>query len=216
MQAIQLSRGELRAQARSKVILAATWSDGAYVKPGKIRDMSTLGAMLETSFPPVVDATIILTRGKLRAAATVVWTGIQAFGVLFDEPVKVRDWLTDDPDTAIGKESFNRTCIKTVAAQSEKVERPRPEVTPISNIVVECRLSEEIDYAARIVLSIASVLSNDPVLRTRHAISLQELATSYQTMFEISSIIKEPDKFNAVLQVASGSMRQRLLRRGSL
>lgn len=82
----------------------------------------------------------------------------------------------------------------------------------LDDSTVNLRLAEELLYISRIVEGIGEVLVKDPLLRVRHAASIQQLDMGQQMLSEIAKLVSIENKFGSITRVATGPMRGRLLR----
>ncbi len=72
-----------RGSPRSRVLLSATIKNAFGEHPVKIRDISSTGAMIQAPVVPPVGSRLLLIRGEILVAATVVWTGSGKYGLHF-------------------------------------------------------------------------------------------------------------------------------------
>lgn len=83
---------ESRAPRTNMFIAAALLLDGVSA-PVTIRNLSTLGALIETPCVTAPAAPFSLQRGSLIASGTVAWSTKNRCGLRFESPVSVRDWM---------------------------------------------------------------------------------------------------------------------------
>lgn len=194
--------GEARSTGRATTLLAAILSYGSHKAPCRIRNLSAGGALVDVSSPPPQGSTVFLSRGSLTTAAEVVRVSAGNCGLRFSEEVVVADWLPDAP------RNTTNTAARSFATSSEI-----PAGGRLTDEMVLRRSSEEIDYVSRSIESIATLLLNDPVLKLRHATSMQQLAIAQQILLDISAIIKSEDKGLAVMSCTNSPLRSRLARK---
>ena len=82
-----------RSQKRAQVLLKATAHKGIWETKVRIRDISSLGALVECSDPPTIGTALRLTREDLDVACKVVWSGTDYFGVEFAEAIQIDTFL---------------------------------------------------------------------------------------------------------------------------
>lgn len=78
---------------RTHLFLVATLSFGQASTPVRVRNLSGMGALVESADLPPTGSAILLRRGALVAAGSVVWAGSGKAGLSFTEPVAVSRWL---------------------------------------------------------------------------------------------------------------------------
>lgn len=76
-----------REEKRSRVFLSAQLDCGEGPVDARIRDISTMGALLESDFVPPAGVTLTLTCGKTTLGARVAWADRGWFGVEFETPL---------------------------------------------------------------------------------------------------------------------------------
>lgn len=192
-----LDQPEFTRAPRANTLISAMALVGDTGWPVRIRNLSACGAMVESDVKVDVNSSILLTRGQLRVPGKVAWHREGVFGVRFFEPLEFQEW-TGTP---------TKEGIATAPAP-----RDSQTVSDKSDEVLTGRLCEEINYVARAVRAVAECLSEDPILRVRHASSLQELCLGEQMLTEIAAILPDKQKLTAIEEKATGPMRNRLCR----
>jgi len=87
------SQSDNRSEGRSNVFLTAALETGAGSAPVRIRNLSSVGALVDgTSLPPV-GAKVSLLRGHLSASGEIVWQEKTNCGIRFDHAINVIDWV---------------------------------------------------------------------------------------------------------------------------
>lgn len=190
-------QSEFRQAKRSNTLISASALVGDTTWPVRVRNLSMFGVLIESDVKVDVSSPIVLTRGRLRVSGEVAWRREGVFGVKFFEPFAVEDWLETPTKGAIAPQVFSKEAEPIIA---------------LPDAILVQRLSDEISQLARMVGIAAEVLSEDPILRLRHATWLQELSIGEQMLSEISGVLTAQDKQTAIEQKTSGSMRNRLLR----
>jgi hypothetical protein len=82
-----------RTEARSNIFVAAMLASAETSGPVRIRNMSPLGALIESGAVPPEGARVRLSRGSLLASGTIAWQNGSRAGVRFDSVIRVADWL---------------------------------------------------------------------------------------------------------------------------
>lgn len=189
-----------RAQPRTNTFLSATALVGEAKWTIRLRNISVAGAMVESDFKPVIGSSLTICRGNLRAEGVVVWCQHETFGVRFLRPLRIQEWVSVPARLAISSAAPSPT--RGDAASDE-----------LTNGVILQRLMDELSFISRSIEAVGDLLTNDPILRVRHASSIQQLCISSQMLNEVTLVLKSDDKCLAVEQNVTGPMRNRLLRR---
>ncbi len=192
-----------RAFPRSTTFLTATMQVKGKACPVKVKNLSPRGAMIEAPDIPEVGCTITVTRGELGAAAEVVWTEANHFGVRFTEKVDVPRWSIE-----AGYQSDSIPCLPAARPISKLDKRK----LDLDDTILLSRISDEISYLGRVMETISDVLSSDPLLRHRHARSIQDLVISEEMLDQIAAVLRTGDRLERIRHIVTGSMRGRLLR----
>lgn len=82
-----------RLDERSNVFLSATMHGPSGAHPVRIRNISSLGAMLDGRDLPDEGSRVTLRRGQLMTDAEVAWQSGEFRGIRFDTPVEPDDWI---------------------------------------------------------------------------------------------------------------------------
>jgi PilZ domain-containing protein len=82
-----------RSEGRSNVFLTAALETGAGSTAVRIRNLSSVGALVDGGAFPPVGAKVRLLRGPLKANGEIVWQEKINCGIRFDEPINVIDWV---------------------------------------------------------------------------------------------------------------------------
>lgn len=187
-----------RAQ-RVNTLLAADALVGDTRWPVKIRNMSPLGAMVETSVKVDLNASIVLKRGILHAAGDVRWRRDGLFGVRFFEPAALKEWLGVPTREAIA-------LLHDGSAEDDQLSEC------VSDLVLIGRVAEEIGYVERLISAVAAFLSEDAILRLRYCARIQELSMAADMLKQLSAVVLSDDKISTIETDVTGPMRQRMLR----
>jgi hypothetical protein len=87
------SQSDNRSEGRSNVFLAAALETGAGSVSVRIRNLSSVGALLDGPSLPPVGAKVNLLRSHLRAEGEIVWNEQSHCGIRFDHAINVLDWV---------------------------------------------------------------------------------------------------------------------------
>lgn len=203
---LQTDQPDLRAYRRTKMFLSATMELKDSACPVKVRNLSPTGAMIEAREMPNPGTTLMLSRGGLAAAAEVVWSKPEFFGVRFTMDVDVARWIAEGVSQSSGKAPLTKGVTASEADSSHAAERS------FDDTVVLSRMSEEISYLGRVMGHVGHLLSEDPLLRHRHGRIIQEVAMGEEKLDQLAAVLKSSDLVDAVERSITGSMRARLLR----
>lgn len=93
MNAIAANIHDIRDSARRNMYLAAILRRGTEQAPVRIRNMSALGALVDSPIVPEPNSRIELIRGSFIAEGRVVWSEPKRCGIRFTSQLSVNDWL---------------------------------------------------------------------------------------------------------------------------
>jgi hypothetical protein len=152
-----------------------------------------------------------MRRGTLQATAVVAWSRAAAFGIRFASPIAYQDWL-EEPYELNDK---NRT-KGSIGAYIDSAAQPQepPSLQSFDETQFLGRMAEEISYVARMLQTVGELLIKDPMLRSRHHFSLQNLDVGQQMLTELAAVVVAPDeRADSIKRLVTGPMRDRLMRR---
>ena len=92
-----------RRAPRLRVLLSAALETPTGEQVVKLRNLSSIGALIETDRPPELGAQVVFKRGRTHAPGRVVWTTESQVGVQFVTPIQEAEVLIH-----IGKPSTHR------------------------------------------------------------------------------------------------------------
>jgi hypothetical protein len=86
--------------------------------------------------------------------------------------------------------------------------------TPVrtSDDVLDNRLAEELAFARRTLESMGEILCDDPILLSRHQVTLQSVDLLSQIIGHIASVVGAADREDAVSRIGMVELRNRLNR----
>ena len=95
---------------------------------------------------------------------------------------------------------------------------PPPPPAPVAptDDQLRLRLSEELEYARRMLSSMGDELSSDGLIVSRHLAELQTIDIAGQMLGHIASVIRSGDPISAVDAIGMGELKARLMRRYKL
>lgn len=100
-----------------------------------------------------------------------------------------------------------------VAAPARTIYRdaPTPALVPSSNLV-DTRLAEELAFARRTLEAMGDTLCDDPILLSRHQVTLQSVDLLAQILGHVASVIGSADRDDAISRIGMVELRNRLTR----
>ncbi len=88
-----------RRHERTHLFLAASLCSKAESRPVHVRNISASGALIEGSIASANGEPVILKRGSLEAAASIIWKEGRKAGIAFGSPIDVANWRARQPST---------------------------------------------------------------------------------------------------------------------
>jgi hypothetical protein len=155
---------EARAAARTNLFMAATLVSGDASHAVKIRDLSEIGARIETLLPIEVGAAVTLVRGTRSVHARVGWHAQRFCGLSFASPISVQDWIASPVNAE--REAVAPLAELEVLRRSQNSESPGEELTRVS----------------RWLEAFGKTLSNDPQVVFKHGTQLFSLGLAARAL----------------------------------
>jgi len=93
---------------------------------------------------------------------------------------------------------------------------PAPKTLALTDDELILRLSEEVDYARRLLSATADELSADALVVGRHLAELQSLDIVGQILGHLASVLRSSDMGGAVDRIGMAELKARLMRRRRL
>jgi hypothetical protein len=90
---------------------------------------------------------------------------------------------------------------------------PLPQALIPTDDALKLRLSEELEYARRMIETMGDTLSGDPQLVMRHMVSLQAIDIVGQILGHVANVIRSSDPEGAVELIGMCELKARLKRR---
>lgn len=181
-----------RAAPRTNLFMAATVhaADGAHAV--KIRDLSAVGAQIETSLSPEVGSAMTLARGRLSVECHVTWVKERRCGLHFSARVSVPDWMANPVNLEQKRVDQPLAAVKTGDGPFAAPGRQPAKTAQ--------QISEDLKGVALLLEMLGDALAGDPAMITRHGIPLQNLAIAVQTLTVLA------DSANADAPAQAGSI----------
>jgi hypothetical protein len=172
---------EARATARINLFMAATLhaADGAH--PAKIRDLSAVGAQLESMFIPEVGSVITLARGSMKVRGKVTWRAGRRFGLQFASQISVPEWMANPL-------SRQQQRVDQVVAAVKEGSVPH-EIPPEHTDFTTTLIAEDLTRVSQLLEILGDALAGDQTIVTKHGIPLQNLDIALQTLVTLADMI---------------------------
>ena len=131
--------------------------------------------------------------------------------------------MMTDPERVDDEESRRATTqaeCDAIAAEARRNPRrpsilrdfsPPPPLEPTEDLIEE-RLSEEIDYARRVLEAVGDRLISDPLILNRHESTLQSFDIIGQLLGHLAKVTGSKDKLEAINRIGMQELRSRLNR----
>jgi hypothetical protein len=88
---------ETRKGKRSRVLFKAIIRHRGRESEARVRDLSSLGALIEIDNPPPLGTNVLFVRGSIAAVARIAWAGGDRAGLEFEHPVNQKEMLAQPP-----------------------------------------------------------------------------------------------------------------------
>ena len=193
------------------MFIAAVVQGGGCSSPVKIRDMSAVGAQIESSVSLPPGSEIHLVRGRLAVPCVVVWTNGGRSGLKFLSTVSVGDWLA--PPKNIGQPTVDEM-VRLVKGGASPSQTPAEFVggsTPAPTEFSAAELSQDLRRAALLIKMMGEELSSDEPTVARHGPSLQLLDIALQTISAAADSLSSSQADQAAAQRRLKALRTNCL-----
>lgn len=173
---------EARATARTNLFMAATLQTNDDTCPVTIRDLSPLGAQVESSLRLEIGAEVTLSRGHMGIQAHVTWAKNRRCGLRFDSPISVQDWMASPVSHQQQRVDRVVAVVKSGALPPKMPVEP-PATTPE-------HAAQDLQRVSRLLEMLGDELASDPTVVAKHGIHLQNLDIALQTLTAIAGAIR--------------------------
>ena len=137
----------------------------------------------------------------------------------FGAPAHLRQARCDAIHASYRAEQEQRPPIQRDSHEHRSIRREAPPLPPAlvpTDDRLKLRLSEELEYARRMLETMGDALSADPNLVMRHMVSLQSVDIAGQILGHVANVIRSSDPEGAVERIGMCDMKARLLRKGGV
>lgn len=188
-----------KAAGRTSTLLSATVSQVEGDSQAFVRNISEMGALIESDAGLATDEIIVLRRGNLEVEGYVVWAKDHTYGIKFHSIINPAIWTCETPSD------------ETNISPSSSLKQLIDDGGDISTLI-EKRLSEELLYATRFLENVGDILAKDAFLCSRYTLQLQYISIAVQMLIEINQILVADNKLDEIQKRVTGPMKARLLR----
>jgi hypothetical protein len=177
---LEIEQDQTRLEARTNMFVMASISATTASGPVKIRNLSSRGALIESSILPAAGESLELKRGPLFAAAEIVWREGNKAGLRFDRSIDVVDWL---PSAHCAQHA-----VDTVVQQAKAVVAGHTTVANQQTADQNSIDADQLRRLARALDLLADDLADDAAVVTRHAQKLQALDIAAQMLRKLAAV----------------------------
>lgn len=183
MSALQPIQNDLREEPRASLYLAASlYCDGQSV-PVKIRNLSTMGALLDVSAPVSASGLVQLVRGPLIVHALIAWSEGHRCGLKFSGVVDVQRWRMVPANAEQQRVDDIVRIVKTAAV-------PFPSQAEEESELKEDRpFSADLKLAAELLVRLGDRLAGDDAVVASHGADLQNLDIAMQMIGAVEAML---------------------------
>lgn len=205
---------EGRGEARTNMFIAAMVQTACGSAPARIRNLSSNGAMIESSLLFAPGAEVRLVRGARTIRGTVVWSVDGRCGLRLSPAIRVADWLASPTNAEQGRVDAAVSLIKAGAAAGPM--RQAGEVAGLQPGAMPAQLTEDLRSACLLIEALGDELVADATVLAAHAGRLQLLDIATQIVMAVAGCLEPRGASGAEIGRLEGlraSCRQALLAR---
>jgi hypothetical protein len=181
--ALQPIADEQRDEPRASLYLAASlYSDGQSV-PVKIRNLSTMGALIELSTPIAGTGVVQLVRGPLIVFAVIIWAEGNQCGLKFSGAIDVQHWRSAP---ANGEQQRVDDIVRLVKSGAIL---PAASPAQIPETKEDRPLSADLKLAAELLFKLGERLAGDEAVIASHGAELQNLDIALQMIGAVEAML---------------------------
>jgi hypothetical protein len=168
---------ELRLDPRKAMFVAAELYVGDSSTPVKIRNMSSMGALIEAPTLPPAGMAIRLVRGPLSARGTMSWSQGGRGGVSLSDSIAMEDWIR-------GKLPAHQARVDALIAEIRKSGREPSSLKAIEPSPTldraDAAVEAELKTLASLISGLEDALIDDPHVIAHHGAALQKIDEAQQ------------------------------------
>jgi hypothetical protein len=173
---------DARTAARTNLFMTATlhWADAS--TPVKIRDLSAVGAQIESSLHPQIGTAATLARGGLRVQGQVSWSNERRCGLQFFTQISVSEWMANPAHRAQQRVDHVVAVVKAGAV---------PFAIPANHDTeAPDELADDLRRVARLLDTLGDALASDATIVAQHGVALQNLDIALQTLTALAETVQ--------------------------
>jgi hypothetical protein len=171
-----------RQAVRVNLFMAATLHTAGVAHPVKIRDLSAVGAKIESSLLPEVGSEMTLSRGPLSVSGHVAWCTERRCGLRFSAPVSVQAWMANPVNREQSRVDHVVAAVKAGVVPIAPRDRRKGATFP--------GVAGDLGRVSRLLEILGDALAGDPEIITRHGTTLQNLDIATQTLTALAEAMQ--------------------------
>lgn len=188
-----------RAAPRTNLFMAARLHAAGGAHAVKIRDLSAVGAQIESSLFPEVGSAMTLVRGRLSVQGHVAWSTERRCGLHFSTRISVPDWMANP----INLEQ-QRVDHLVAVVKAGGVPYAAPDYRQAG---VAQEIAEDLKGVAQLLEMLGDALAGDPAIVTGHGVTLQNLDIAAQTLTALAGSTHADSSKRAASMVRLADLR---------
>jgi hypothetical protein len=192
-----------RTVARTSLYLGATLDCGGTQQAVRIRNISSVGALIEGAAIPPVGTLVRIIRGDLTVEGITVWAAERRCGVKFWGHIDVTAWRAAPPN---GEQQRIDKAVQLVKAGVVPLPGPTAAAQSVQS---NDQLAGDLGRAAELLAGLGETLAEDDAIVASHGAMLQNLDIATQVIAAVQAILGGPDPRDA------GAERLAALRRSA-
>ena len=177
-----------RTEARTNLFLAATMLAAGSASAVTIRDLSPIGAQVESLIFPEVGSAITLARGRLSVPGHVSWSTKRRCGLHFATRISVVEWMANPINQELQRVDRAVAIVKAGAVTL---------AAPLNRQVAVDEIAEDLTRLSYLLEMLGDSLAGDPAVIAAHGVALQNLDIALQTLTVLAATVRSDDPRNA-------------------
>lgn len=175
-----------RQAGRVNLFMAATLHVSGVETAVKIRDLSAIGAQVESSLHPDIGSAMTLVRGRLSVQGRVAWCTERRCGLHFSTRISVPDWMANPVNREQQRVDHVVALVKAGAVPlAPRASVPAPPVAATAD-----RVAEDLRRVSQLLENLGDTLASDPAIVTGHGTLLQNLDIAMQTLIALAEAVQ--------------------------
>ena len=170
---------KVRSAPRTNLFLAATLLAAGSATSVRIRDLSPIGAQVESFAIPEPGSAMTLTRGRLSVQGHVSWATERRCGLHFSTRVSIQEWMANPVNLEQQRVDHSVAAVKAGAV---------PLAVPGHGDAAE-GLADDLTRVSSLLEMLGDALASDPAIVAAHGITLQNLDIALQTLTALAATV---------------------------